>query len=300
MSPRHRIRSPRLPIPNISRFPRANAPRNGCSQIRRRLDNLRGVKTIPVRHWLSVVAVVWLTGCAAPRNSVMQIGAIDALLAGTYDGQVACGTLTRQGDVGLGTFDRLDGEMIVLDGHIYQVRADGRVYSPPAGVTTPFAAVVKFRPTTTRELSGGISFREFQERLDALLPSTNVVCVFGLTGAFRRMKTRSVPAQLKPYLPLVEATRHQSVFELGRCRGTVVGFRMPDFVKGVNVPGCHAHFLTDNRRAGGHVLDFTLDEGKLELAVCSRIDLRLPTDAGALKNIDFSRDRKEELDKSEK
>jgi acetolactate decarboxylase len=114
------------------------------------------------------------------------------------------------------------------------------------------------------------------------------------------MKTRSVPAQTKPYVPLVEATRHQSVFELGHCRGTVVGFRMPGFVKGVNVPGCHAHFLTDNRQAGGHVLDFTLDDGTLELAVCSRIDLRLPTDAGALKDIDFSRDRTEELDKAEK
>jgi acetolactate decarboxylase len=247
-----------------------------------------------------VVALVLLTGCAAPRNSVMQIGAIDALLAGVYDGQVACGTLIRHGDVGLGTFDRLDGEMIVLDGRIYQVRADGKVYSPPAWVTTPFAAVVKFRPTAARELSGGITFREFQERLDSLLPSTNVVCVFRLTGTFRQMKTRSVPAQTKPYVSLVAATRHQSVFELGHCRGTVMGFRMPGFVKGVNVPGCHAHFLTENRQAGGHVLDFTLDEGTLELAVCSRIDLRLPTDAGALKDIDFSRDRTEELDKAEK
>ncbi|HEY4983693.1 MAG TPA: acetolactate decarboxylase [Verrucomicrobiae bacterium] len=247
-----------------------------------------------------MIAIALLTGCAAPRNSVTQIGVSDALLAGAYDGQVACGTLTRQGDVGLGSFDRLDGEMVVLDGRIYQVRADGRVYSPPAGVTTPFAAVVKFRPTTTRELSGGITFREFQERLDALLPSTNVVCVFRLTGTFRQMKTRSVPAQTKPYVPLVEATRHQSVFELGRCRGTVVGFRMPDFVQGINVPGCHAHFLTADRQAGGHVLDFTLDEGTLELAVCSRIDLRLPKDAGAFKGIDFSRDRTEELDKAEK
>src|SRR5690242_6762106 len=107
------------------------------------------------------------------------------------------------------------------------------------------------------------------------------------------MKTRSVAAQPKPYVPLVEATRHQSVFDLGRCRGTLVGFRLPDFVKGINLPGCHAHFLTDNRQAGGHVLDFVLDEATLELAVCSRIDLRLPTDAAALKGIDFSRDRTE-------
>jgi acetolactate decarboxylase len=261
---------------------------------------LCGVKTIPLRHWLLLVAVVLLPGCVGPRGSVTQIGAIDALLAGAYDGQVACGTLSRQGDTGLGTFDRLDGEMIVLDGHIYQVHADGRVYSPPPGVTTPFAAVVKFRPTATHPLRGGINFHEFQERLDTLLPSTNIVCVFRLTGTFRQMKTRSVPAQTKPYAPLVEATRHQSVFELGPCLGTVVGFRMPGFVKGINVPGCHAHFLTDNRQAGGHVLDFTMDEGALELAVYSRIDLRLPTDPGALKGIDFSRDRTKDLDKAEK
>jgi len=264
------------------------------------LDNLRGVKAICVHCWLSVVAAVVLTGCAVPRNSITQVGAIDALLAGVYDGQVASGELTRKGDIGLGTFDRLDGEMIMLGGHIYQVRADGRVYSPPAAVTTPFAAVVKFRPTATHNLSGGISFHEFQRRLDALLPNTNVVCSFRLTGTFRQMKTRSVSAQTKPYVPLVEATRQQAVFELGRCRGTIVGFRMPDFVKGVNVPGCHAHFLTDNRDAGGHVLDFTMDDGTLELAVCSRIDLRLPTGADALKGIDFSRDRTKELNKVEK
>jgi len=258
------------------------------------------VKIIPVRLWLSGVVVLFITGCAAPRNSVTQFGAIDALLAGVYDGQVACGRLTRHGDLGIGTFDRLDGEMIVLDGHIYQVRADGQVYSPPAGVKTPFAVMVKFRPSVARALNGDITFREFQQRLDALLPSTNLVCVFRATGMFREMKTRSVPAQTKPYVPLVEATRHQSVFELGRCRGTVVGFRLPDFVKGINVPGCHAHFLTDNRQAGGHVLDFTLDEGTLELAVSSRIDLWLPTEAGALKDIDFSRDRTKELAKSEK
>jgi acetolactate decarboxylase len=264
------------------------------------LDNLCRVKIISIRRCFSLVAIALLTGCAAPRNSITQIGAIDGLLAGAYDGQATCGTLTRAGDTGLGTFDKLDGEMVVLGGHIYQVRADGKVYSPPANITTPFAAVVKFRPTITRELNEGISFSEFQKQLDALLPSTNVVWVFRLTGTFSKMKTRSVPAQTKPYKPLVEVTRHQSVFELGRCRGIAVGFRMPIFLKDVNVPGCHAHFLTDNRQAGGHVLDFTLDEGTLELTMCSRIDLRLPTDAGALKGIDFSRDRTMELDKAEK
>lgn len=246
------------------------------------------------------LAVALLAGCAAPRNSVTQVCTIDALLAGAYDGQMSCGALARKGDFGLGTFDKLDGEMILLDGRMYQVRADGKVYLPPASVTTPFAVVMNFRPERTHALTGSMTFHEFQTRLDALLPSTNVICAFRVTGTFRQMKTRSVPAQARPYVPLVEAARKQSVFELGQCRGTLVGFRMPDFVKGINVPGSHVHFLTADRRTGGHVLDFTMDGGTLELVVCPQLDLLLPKDATALKDIDFSRDRSKELEKVEK
>ena len=187
-----------------------------------------------------------------------------------------------------------------LDGRVYQVRSDGNVYSPAAGVTTPFAAVVRFEPDQSRTVNNAATFQQFQEQLDAMLPSTNVVCAFRVTGRFQQMKTRSVPAQTKPYAPLIEASRRQSVFELGQCRGTLVGFRLPGFVKGINVPGYHVHFLTADRKAGGHVLDFMLEGGVLELAICSRINLLLPTDATALKDIDFSRDRAHELEKVEK
>ena len=258
------------------------------------------MKIISIGHFLIAVTVAFLSGCAGPRNSITQVCAIDALLAGAYDGQVPCGTLTRKGNLGLGTFDRLDGEMVVLDGRIYQVRADGKVYSPPVSATTPFAAVVAFEPNQSWTVKRGMTFRQFQDELDAKLGTTNVVCAFRLTGTFRQMKTRSVPAQTKPYVPLIEAARNQAIFDLGQCGGTLVGFRMPGFVKGINVPGYHVHFLTADRKAGGHVLDFTLDGGTLELAVCSRIDLLLPADANALKGIDFSRDRAQELEKVEK
>ena len=258
------------------------------------------MKIIFIRQLSVAITLALISGCAAPRNSITQFGSIDALLAGAYDGQVSCGSLTRRGNLGLGTFDQLDGEMVVLDGRVYQVRSDGKVYSPAAGATTPFAAVVRFEPDQSRTVNNAATFQQFQEQLDATLPSTNVVCAFRVTGRFQQMKTRSVPAQTKPYAPLIEASRRQSVFELGQCRGTLVGFRLPGFVKGINVPGYHVHFLTADRNAGGHVLDFMLEGGVLELAICSRIELLLPTDATALKDIDFSRDRAHELEKVEK
>ena len=118
-----------------------------------------------------------------------------------------------------------------------------------------------------------------------------------INTALGRAKARNLAADARVAVSLTDP---DDPYVCIAVRGTVVGFRMPDFVQGINVPGCHAHFLTADRQAGGHVLDFTLDEGTLELAVCSRIDLRLPKDAGAFKGIDFSRDRTEELDKAEK
>jgi acetolactate decarboxylase len=258
------------------------------------------VKTIRLVCLPCVLLVALLTGCATPHNTVTQFSTMDVLLAGGYDGHMACRAMARNGDLGIGTFDQLDGEMVLLDGRLYQVRSDGKVYMPPPDTTTPFASVVNFRPTQVRSVPAGLNFREFQTWMDAQLPGTNVVCAFRLTGRFQYVKTRSVPAQSKPYPPMVDVVRaSQSVFELEKCSGTLVGFRLPDFVKGINVPGYHVHFLTADRQAGGHVLDFTLESGTVEFALCSRIDLLLP-DSGALQGIDFSRDRSEELNKVEK
>ena len=247
-----------------------------------------------------VVLVALLAGCTTPHNTVTQFSTMDALLAGSYDGHMTCRAMARNGDLGIGTFDRLDGEMVLLDDRLYQVRSDGKVYAPSPDETTPFASVVNFRPTQNRAVPAGLNFQEFQTWMDAMLPGTNVVCAFRLTGRFQHIRTRSVPVQSKPYPPLADVVRtSQSVFELGKCSGTLVGFRLPDFVKGINVPGYHVHFLTADRQAGGHVLDFTLEGGTVEFTLCSRIDLLLP-DGGALQGIDFSRDRSKEFKKVEK
>ncbi len=52
----------------------------------------------------------------------------------------------------------------------------------------------------------------------------------------------------------------------------MAGFRMPDYEQGISVAGYHFHFI-DDRRRGGHVLDFELHSG--EIAVCSSSDLHM-------------------------
>jgi len=241
-----------------------------------------------------------LTGCStSPRNTVTQVSTIDALLTGAYDGQMTTGQLLRYGDFGIGTFDGLDGEMIILDRQIYQACADGTVHLMPTNSTTPFASVVNFRPDMTPGLTDVLTQKTFQTRIDDLAPNQNLFLAVRFDGYFTSIKVRSVPKQEKPYPPLAEVTPNQAEFEYIGISGTVLGFRCPPFVKGVNVPGYHLHFISDDKTKGGHILDFTTVGGNLQLDACNRFYMILP-EQGQLASLDLSQDRSRELEKVEK
>ena len=171
----------------------------------------------------ATAALLLLFGCAVSQpRGITQVNTIDSLLAGVYDGNITLAELGRSGDCGIGTFDRLDGEMLLLDGVFYQIGSDGKVRRPEGSVTTPFAAVVRFEPELTETL-GKASYAQVRDRVDALIPNRNLFAAVRLHGTFRKMHTRSVPAQAKPYLPLAEVTKHQPEFELENVSGTEIG-----------------------------------------------------------------------------
>jgi acetolactate decarboxylase len=253
-----------------------------------------------MKRWIAAVVLALLTGCAtAPRNTVVQVSTIDALLAGAYDGQMTAGQLLSYGDFGIGTFDALEGEMIVIDHEVYQARADGTVRRMPENSSTPFASVVNFRPDMTPGLTDVLTKETFQTRVDGFAPNQNLFLAVRFDGYFTSMKVRSVPKQKKPYPPLAEVTPHQAEFEYTGVRGTVIGFRCPSFVKGVNVPGYHLHFISGDKTKGGHILDFTTVGGNLQLDACDRFHMILP-DQEQFRALDLSKDRSEELQKVEK
>ncbi len=240
-----------------------------------------------------------LAGCTAPKNTLTQVSTIDALLAGAYDGEVTAGELMRYGNFGLGTFDGLEGELIAIDHQVYQARADGSVVLMPATATTPFAAVVSFIPDKTPGITDVLTLKTFQTRVDDLAPNRNLFLAVRFDGYFTSMKVRSVPKQEKPYPPLAEVTEQQSVFEYIGVSGTVLGFRCPSFVKGINVPGYHLHFISDDKTKGGHILDFTTIGGNLQLDACNRFYMMLP-EQDEFAKLDLSQDRSTDLEKVEK
>jgi len=238
-----------------------------------------------------------LFGCAHNENTVTQISTIDALLAGGYDGSEQIGKLKSYGDFGIGTFDRLEGEMIILDGQVYQAKDNGRIYKAERG-TTPFASVSLFRPDISMKLGSPVDYRAFEMFADSLIRDDNLFYAIKAEGKFKAMTVRSVPAQSKPYRPLAEVVKTQSVFEYKDIEGTIVGYRLPAYVKGINVAGYHLHFIDSSKTYGGHILAFEMTDGTVSIDKQNRFRMILPE--RGLEELDLAKDRSDELHRVEK
>jgi acetolactate decarboxylase len=199
---------------------------------------------------------------------LFQASTIAALLDGAYEGDLTFAELAEHGDLGLGTLNGLDGEMIALDGRFYRADVEGSVNAVSGSARTPFAVVVAFEAAVDVEVSG--------EDLEARLADAGATCAVRFDAEFELVRARSVPRQQPPYRPLAEVAAEQHVFELREVRGTLVGFRFPDYASGLEVPGYHLHFITDDRRRGGHVLDFRARAGRLRLDLSSDLHVELP------------------------
>ena len=248
-----------------------------------------------------VVAAI-LSGCSqAQRTSdaLFQTSTIDALLRGVYDGDLTCAELKRRGDFGIGTFNGLDGEMLMLNGVVYQVKADGAVVEVEDTMRTPFATVAFFDADLCFPLKEALNFAQLEQRLDARLPTLNIFYGIMIEGSFKYVKTRSVPRQEKPYPGLVDVVKHQTTFEFNTVKGVVVGFRSPPYSGGIGVPGYHLHFITKDRSAGGHVLEMLLDEVTVRVDCISELLIALP-DRSEFYGADLSDHKPSELKEVER
>ena len=253
---------------------------------------------------LLVGGSLFVSGCSVlscgqsdSRETLTQFSVIDALLKGVYDGEMTCGELRRYGDLGIGTFNGLDGELLVVDRVVYRVGFDGSVTRVSKSEEIPFAAVTWFDADLEFDIADK-SYGEFKDYISKKLPSENWFYAIRAHGRFSYMKTRSVPRQTKPYPALSEVVKGQAVFEEDNIEGTLVGFWSPAFVKGVNVPGYHVHFLSADHLMGGHVLDFEMSYGVVELDVTTDIEVILPEEGDFL-DTDLTKDLSKDLHKVE-
>lgn len=232
-------------------------------------------------RWLRTAALA-ATMAAAPAaaqdgsDTIYQVSTLDALIAGVFDGTATIGEVAEHGDLGLGTFNALDGEMVAFDGTVWRITHDGTVSEVGPDVPTPFAAMTPFEADQTLAIEGGLDMAALGTLLDGRLADRNTPVAVRIDGLFAMLSLRAPMRQEKPYVGLVEALKTQAVWQHEAIAGTMAGFWFPAWLGGLNAAGWHLHFVSDDRTIGGHVLALETGEATVQLDRSPELALVLP------------------------
>ncbi len=203
----------------------------------------------------------------APTRWVTQAGTYDYLVTPDYTGLMPISDVLGKATIGLGTFDHLDGELVLIGGTVYRVGTDGIPAPADLDSTTPFFQGVAFAPQAAVSIPAGTECSALTPVIDELAGTTDGVVAVRVSGSFDSLSARSVPRQEQPYPPLSDVVADQTVFPLADVRATLVGFRTGASAMGIGAPGLHLHGLTTDRSAGGHVLSCTVNRARLYVQV---------------------------------
>lgn len=231
------------------------------------------------------------------KHTLFQVSTSNALVQGVFAGAITVDELKRHGDMGLGTFAGLDGELVMIDGECFRASAGGAVETAAGDREVPFALITRFHPDRVVELEAVEHVGALHEQLDRLMPSENLFLGLRVDGRFDRLALRAAcPAREGE--GLAQATRHQSEFELSGVAGSLIGFWAPEYTRSVSVPGYHFHFISSDRTRGGHVLEVVAQRLKADIQVESDVHLAIPETEQFL-SADLRGDHREELAEAE-
>ena len=233
-----------------------------------------------------------------PRPPVFITSPLAALVEGIYRADTTIGRIRQKGNFGIGTFNDLDGEMVFLDGKVYCLRPQGDAEVIGDDIRTPFALVTQFEGDTEERFDSRVAEADFEHALLDLIPSTNLMYALRIEGRFSYLRARSVPKQSN-YLPLADIAALQTVFEFHDVEGVIVGFYTPDFLSGIHMTGLHLHFITADRKHGGHLLGAATDGVTVSLQHAPSIELGLPLTLDFM-TMERTRDMEADLDKVER
>lgn len=239
---------------------------------------------------LAVSAVSAGNGFLAKDDAIHQVSLMQAFMHGEYDGVITVKELKSFGDTGLGTFEGVNGEMIVLDGVVYQAAADGSINIMDDNETVPFSTVTPFDEDEKIAEISASSFEDLTAQLDKEIKKygVNNIYVAKIKGDFSNITVRSVVKQEKPYKEFTEVAKvDQKVFNLTNQSGTIVAVYFPEYMSALNMHGWHLHFLNDAKDKGGHVLGLTMEKGSGGMDTIQEFDMILPK-TDSFVNMDFS------------
>lgn len=216
-------------------------------------------------------------------NKIYQASTLQALALGYTRPVVTVQELLQHGDTGLGTFEHVDGEMIILDGVCYQAKQDGSIVRAEDTAGVPFAVA--------GSVKGGKSFRMGEMRNIAAIKQEltlrveedfglNSIHVARIDGWFYTIRARAGAPYRSQHVTLKNIlSKTQKDFSFEQLHGTLVCVYYPDYMDGINAAGWHMHFLSEDRTLGGHVFEAAMETGECLLQKIDRIEIQLPREA---------------------
>jgi acetolactate decarboxylase len=220
---------------------------------------------------------------------IYHYSVLKALDNGVLEGNMKVTDLVKQGDHGLGTFNALNGEMIMIDHIVYRVAPEGEVVEAEDDILIPYTIVSFFEADKSilHEGDENLDYDKLISMMDIQLPSQNQFYAFRITGDFNYIKCGGVDRQERPYdKTILEILADRPVYEKEDISGTLVGFWCPAYIGDINTQGFHLHFLADDRSMGGHLIDFEASSLEIQYDIKSGYRIMLP-DTEDFKNAYF-------------
>jgi len=222
-----------------------------------------------------------------PKGTMFQVSTVTGLERGLFYPVTTVGQMKQHGNIGVGAFEGMDGELLIVDGQAYNAMYSGKVVSVEDNTPIVYGAAAFLNADRTGSLQNIASYEQLQQSLEKLLPNPNLFYVFKIQATFNYLKVRSTPKQEKPYIGLAVVVKNQSIFEFKNIKGTLLGFRCPAYIQGIYAPGFHLHFISEDHQKGGHVLEANLAEVTAQIGYLTQMHLLLP-DNEAARTMDMS------------
>ncbi len=233
---------------------------------------------------ISLLFILTISSCVNEINTdaetqktdnIFQYSTKNGLLKNDYVGTLTVNEIKKNGNFGLGTFNMVDGEMVIQNGNVYQVLTNGKINDMPAKALSPFVVTKFFISDTSFSLPKNISLDSAKTLLELLVKKYDTPLAIRITGEFQSLKSRSVDKVANLSVSLAEIVANQTEFNFTNVSGTVIGFWYPDYFDAVNFPGFHLHVLLDNLSGGGHLLNCTFGNVTVEIDFASGVNVAL-------------------------
>lgn len=208
-------------------------------------------------------------------STLFQHGTLGMLMEGFLEGTITINEILKKGNYGLGTLSGADGEVVIVDGKAFHMNGDKRFIELNGDEMTPFGMVTQFSSDNSFKVEIKTSEAVLKE-VKSHMVSKNLFSAVKITGTFKMMHIRTIHAQEEPYQRLIESAREQVEIKEENITGTLIGFYTPELFHGVSVGGFHNHFVDDSEKVGGHVLDFEVLDGTVEVQNFETFEQQLP------------------------